>query len=1363
MFQHWMQSLAKQLGVTRLRQDRKSTGTARRPLPIRPDLESLEERVVPVTEIFTVDPNQAIDPNNGLIYNFNISTSKITALIDVDVFIRIDHTWQGDLSVFLTDGTKNSVLIDRVGATGTTDDGYSNANFGTGTPPNVTYLTLDDQAATNIHFYGGANGVTGSFQPDNNTTAGFYTGAAGNQPLSNFNGLSGNRTWTLKILDHFPASDNGTLISWGLRFTGNDPPSNVVVNSATTNENQAVTVSGKFDDPNTTQTHKVVLNWGDGTPDTTLNLAAGVLTFSAPHTYVDDDPTGTASDKFTVTATVTDSVNESATGKGTVTVNNVDPSAIVITPDKASYVEGDVITLSGSFTDPGVNDTFTVKINWGDGSPVDTFTLAKGVTTFAGKTHTFADDNPTGTASDNSTITVTVTDDDTGTVTNTKTVTVGNVTPSTPTLNQTSFTINEGGTFTLAGSFTDPGTLDVHSIEIDWDGNGTFEDKRSIAVGSRTFSFVSPVYPDDAALTVKVRVLDDDTGTSAAASATLKVNNVPPSNIVVTAGNVDEGSPAAISGKFDDPGSLDTHSVEIDWNNDGTFDQTVNLAAGVTTFSVTGPAFVDDDPSGSPFDPATIKIRVTDKDGGQATTTAQLTVKNVAPSKLAIGLDKTVIDEDQVVTLGGSFFDPGVNDSFVVTINWGDGKSDTFNLAAGTQAFAGKSHKYLDDDADDTYTISVSVTDDDTGTVATTTNVTVKNVAPSKLALNLDKTTLNENEVVTLGGTFADPGSQDTFTVTINWGDGSANTTLNLGAGTTNFSTTHQYLNDDLVGGTGNGTASDNFTITVTVTDDDAGSTNTNTTVTVNNVAPGNLVLSNPFTINEDDSILLTGSFTDPGSKDKHTVEIDWNGDGVYDETLTLAAGVLTFSAKHQYLDDVPSNSPSDKNAINVRVRDLDLGEITGATAVTVNNVNPSVVSLTQYPLPINENDTITLTGTFTDAGSLDTHTVQIDWDGDNKFDQTLKLNPGARSFSVTHQYLDDNPTKTVSDTNKINVVVTDDDTGTGASATTITIKNLAPTVNVTGPSNAVIGVPLKYIVDFSDIGTLDTHEISVDWGDGTVDPFKAATSPQTLFHSFQNQGINTITFSIRDDDGSVTSVDRTVKIGPVGPGVDVCDPNDFSHISLYASGTNGNDIITFVPAANGAVSVIINGKVYGPFHPNAHVIAFGLGGNDRISVHPGLGMSAIFYGGNGNDVLTGSKGNDQLFGDNGNDTLIGGHGRDVLVGGFGSDVLYGHYTVQKPSSPDDQDLLIGNATLYDRDAVNACSVLQEWTNPDRTFDERRERLRLGIDGTPTLDLTTVLEDGARDKLFSVRSTDWLFQDAAGLDRVFGPIPGKLS
>ncbi len=94
-------------------------------------------------------------------------------------------------------------------------------------------------------------------------------------------------------------------------------------------------------------------------------------------------------------------------------------------------------------------------------------------------------------------------------------------------------------------------------------------------------------------------------------------------------------------------------------------------------------------------------------------------------------------------------------------------------------------HQYLQDGND---SISVTVADDHATTAAVTTPVTVNNVAPSSVAINVSAATINENGSTTLSGSFVDPGTLDTHVVTINWGDGSVPQTVNLAAGVSTFS-----------------------------------------------------------------------------------------------------------------------------------------------------------------------------------------------------------------------------------------------------------------------------------------------------------------------------------------------------------------------------------------------------------------------------------------------------------------------------------------------------------------------------------------------------------------------------------------------
>src|SRR5207253_2864932 len=222
-----------------------------------------------------------------------------------------------------------------------------------------------------------------------------------------------------------------------------------------------------------------------------------------------------------------------------------------------------------------------------------------------------------------------------------------------------------------------------------------------------------------------------------------------------------------------------------------------------------------------------------------------------------LALSAATIGENGSTTLSGSFSDAGTLDTHTVVINWGDNSSSTVNLAAGVLNFSGISHQYLEESAAG-YAVSVSVSDDDGASASAASNVIVNNVAPSNVQLSLSAATISENGGTRISVVFTDPGTLDTHTVVINWGDGSSNT-LNVGAGVVGFSGLgHQYLDESAAG---------SYTITVTVTDDDGGSASGSTSVAVNDVAPSNVQLTlSTATINENQSTTLSGSFTDPGT-----------------------------------------------------------------------------------------------------------------------------------------------------------------------------------------------------------------------------------------------------------------------------------------------------------------------------------------------------------------------------------------------------------------------------------------------------------------------------------------------------------------
>jgi len=298
---------------------------------------------------------------------------------------------------------------------------------------------------------------------------------------------------------------------------------------------------------------------------------------------------------------------------------------------------------------------------------------------------------------------------------------------------------------------------------------------------------------------------------------------------------------------------------------------------------------------------------------------------------------------------------------------------------------------------------------------------------------------------------------------------------------------------------------------------------------------------------------ILVGTILDPGSLDTFTLQVDW-GDPLSPankETITLAAGATGFTLPHQYIDDNPSATSSDVYTMGLTLTDADFGSMSTALPVTVLNAAPRVDELLLSAPVIDENGILTVSGTFTDAGSLDTHSVRVNW-GDGQ-SAAAAVDQAARTFTAVHQYPDNDRTLTPADTFTLSVTVTDDDGGQAEVQAAVMVNNVAPAITALSNSSAPdaqtrLGAPVTLTGTFSDPGA-DAHEILIDWGDGdsleTI-PIAAGARTFSVDHVYENPTANQIVVTLRDDDGG--SDTGTSEVYLAGAGV--------SDGVLYLSGT---------------------------------------------------------------------------------------------------------------------------------------------------------------------------------------------------------------
>mgnify|MGYP000948042177 CR=1 FL=1 len=615
---------------------------------------------------------------------------------------------------------------------------------------------------------------------------------------------------------------------------------------------------------------------------------------------------------------------------------------------------------------------------------------------------------------------------------------------------------------------------------------------------------------------------------------------------------IDEGSSAdvliKIEGTYVDSegASNGPHSAEVRWDDGTTESFAVHPPTGnVGDFSAEHSYYAADEGIYHP----TVTVR--GKDGTEATSdpaTATITVRNVAPALTVVGDQSIGVGVTLSITDIGTFTDPGYTDTFEYSIDWGDGTAtDTgvpdVDTSGGPGTPAGGSfdgsHVYA---ADGVYTVAVTITDRDGGEDTKTFDVTVGDTAPALTVVNDQVTTEGTELSLSPLGTFTAPAvGNPYYTYEIDWGDG---TTIETGSATIDSPGSPGTSTTGWFGGAHTYADDGSYTVTATIHDGQGGSDTETFLVTVDNLAPTitSFTISDAV-INEDGSVTVTGSFTDPGTLDVHTVLIDWGlGEATSAATVTPSpGGGGTFTATHQYLDDNPTGTTSDNYVITATVTDDDGASHSAVVTLTVDNVAPTITSFTISDAVINEDGSVTVTGSFTDPGTLDTHTVLIDWGlGEATSAATVTPSPGGGgTFTATHQYLDDNPTGTTSDNYVITATVTDDDGASDSAVVTLTVDNVAPAVDAGGNVALDEGGLFTRSGTFTDPGT-DTWTAAVDYGDGSETQPLTLDSGKTfdLSHVYADNGVYTVTVTVWDDDGGIGSKSFTVTVDNVVPAV---------------------------------------------------------------------------------------------------------------------------------------------------------------------------------------------------------------------------------
>jgi Ca2+-binding RTX toxin-like protein len=487
-------------------------------------------------------------------------------------------------------------------------------------------------------------------------------------------------------------------------------------------------------------------------------------------------------------------------------------------------------------------------------------------------------------------------------------------------------TTPEAVAFTLNLGAVSPANVPVSSYTIRW-GDGAVQ----TFLGAPTNTHPTHVYADGpASVTIAIDLVAGGL-TFPGGTLPVTVTNVAPTISAVTTstiGSVDPGTLVAVTVTATDPaGASDPLRYEFDFDGDGTYEVTPQASNSATRGIGSN---------------GTVNVRVTDGDGGIATSFVSIAVNVVNHAPVAVN-DVATMAEDGLVALDVLANDSDL-DNLTGPVNAGLQVAVGSSPAHGTAvATAGGSITYIpapNFNGDDTFTYTVT---DPTGLMATATvliHVTAVNDAPTAVGDAFDTV---EDTVLTLTQTdlTGNDADVDGDTLAVTSVSAASNGTVVLSGGVVTFTPAPDF----------NGTAGFNYTV-----NDGTLSAVGHVTVLVSAVNDAPVANSQSVTTLEDVAVPVTLSAIDVDSSNISYVVLAGPSHG----SLTGTLPNVTYAPFANY---------SGPDSFTFQANDGTVDSTLATISITVTAVNDAPVADSQS-VTTNEDTAVSITLTATDVDS---------------------------------------------------------------------------------------------------------------------------------------------------------------------------------------------------------------------------------------------------------------------------------------------------------------------------------------------------------------------------------------------------------